>query len=481
MATALTATTDVPKTALRLDKNEKGDTPLFQEKKGSVPFFVLEAGLCALIVVAPLPFGSVAPGGRLTLELMALTLTALWLFTAARSWVALPPRSACFALLGLLGIAAIQLVPLGAGIVSTLSPHAAGLRQGLDPIPEPTLSLAAGATASALRTGAAIVGILFVATTVVAARGTSRIALAALAASAFQGLYGLLVLASGHDRIWGVTKTAYLDSATGTFINRNHFAGFLAATLPLGVGLVIANARRARDRSRAKGGLIRALGPEGSKALLLGLLLLTGAAGLLLSFSRAGTALGLIAMAGTAGVLLSGKFSHRLAAIAIVVAIAAVPLLDVGADRLLARYGNAGNDFWMAGGRAAVADDTLRMIAAFPLAGVGFGAFTWAYPAFSSPEVRLFYAHAHEDLLQLAAEGGLPALALFAVVLFAVARALFRAVSVPSDPVATGAGFGLTALLVHGLIDFNFHIPANAAIAAVLAGVLFGASWNSRS
>lgn len=195
MATALTATTDVPKTALRLDK-----------KRGVSPFPVLEAGLCALIVVAPLPFGSVAPGGRLTLELMALTLTALWLFTAARSWVALPPRSACFALLGLLGIAAIQLVPLGAGIVSTLSPHAAGLRQGLDPIPEPTLSLAAGATASALRTGAAIVGILFVATTVVAARGTSRIALAALAASAFQGLYGLLVLASGHDRIWEIGR-----------------------------------------------------------------------------------------------------------------------------------------------------------------------------------------------------------------------------------------------------------------------------------
>ena len=93
----------------------------------------------------------------------------------------------------------------------------------------------------------------------------------------------------------------------------------------------------------------------------------------------------------------------------------------------------------------------------------------------------MFWAHAHEDLLQLTAEGGLPALALLAVVLVAVFRALFPRLVDTSDPVATGAAFGLTALLVHGLVDFNFHIPSNAAIAVVLAGVLFGASWNSRN
>ena len=459
----------------------KGDTPLFQEKKGSVPFFLLELGLCALIVVAPLPFGSVGRGGRLAVELLALTLTAVWMFAATRTAVALPPRSVSIALIGLLAIAAIQLVPLGDGVVSVLSPHAATLRLGLDPVPEPTLSLAADATASALRTGAALVGILFVTTTVVAARGATRLALTALAAAAFQGLYGLLVLASGHDRIWSVPKTAYLDSATGTYINHNHFAGFLAATLPLGVGLLIARARRARERSRAKGGLLGTLGPEGSKALLLGLVVLTGAAGLLLSFSRAGTALGVIAMAGTAGVVLRGKTAHRLAAIVIVVAIAAVPLLDLGADRLVARYAIAGEDLRATGGRLDVARDTLRMIAAFPVVGCGFGAFTWVFPAFSSPDVRLHYAHAHNDLLQLGAEGGLPALALLALVLVALWRTALRALRGAIDPLATGAAFGLAALLVHGLVDFNFHIPANAAIAAVLAGVVFGASCNARS
>jgi len=459
----------------------------FVRKRGLSPInssalcFVLEAGLCALILVAPLPFGSVAPGGRLAFELMALALTAGWIFAAARCEVAFPPRSVSIALIGLLAIAAIQLVPIPAGVVSALSPRAAALRQGLDPVPEPTLSLAAGATASALRTGAALVGVLFVTTTVVAARGAARLALAALIAAAFQGLYGLLVLASGHDRIWSMPKTAYLDSATGTYVNHNHFAGFLAATLPLGVALVIDRARRARERSRAKGGVIGALGPDGSKALLLGLLALTGAAGLFLSFSRAGTALGAIAVAGTASVALGGKTVHRLAAIAIVVAIAAVPLVDLGVDRLVARYAIAGDDLRASGGRLDVARDTLRMIAAFPVVGCGFGAFTWVFPAFSAPDVRLHYAHAHNDLLQLGAEGGLPALALLALALASASGALFRSLRGVGDPLATGAAFGLAALLVHGLVDFNFHIPANAAIAAVLAGVVFGASWNGRS
>jgi len=440
----------------------------------------LEAGLCALIVIAPLPFGSVGPAGRLTLELIALTLTAAWAVIALRNEVATPPRAACFAFLGLLAIAAIQLVPVGAAFVSAVSPHAAALRAGLDPAPDPTLSLAPGATASALRTGCALVGIVFVATSVVAARGTTRIALAAAAAAAFQGLYGLLVLASGHARIWNVPKTAYLDSATGTFVNRNHFAGFLAATLPLGVGLVVAAARRAKLRSRMPGALSTALGTDGSKALLLGLLVLTGFAGLLLSFSRAGTALGLGAVVGTAAVVVRRRPLHRAAVIAIVVAIAAVPLLDLGADRLFARYADSSADFTVSGGRLDVAADTLRMIAGFPATGCGFGAFTWVYPAFSSPGVRMHYTHAHDDLLQLGAEGGVLALALLLVALVAVSRAALRVLRDGSDPVATGAVFGLSALLMHGLVDFNFHIPANAAIAAVLSGVLFGVTWNGR-
>ncbi len=449
-------------------------------RKGGLPL-VLEIGLCALIVVAPLPFGSVGPAGRDALELLALALTVLWGVAAMRGPVALPPRVAVAAVLGLVGICALQLMPVGRSTVSALSPHAAELVGGLDPPPPATLSLAPAATASALRTGAALAGALFVACSVVAARGARRLALAALISAAFQGLYGILVLASGHDMIWNQPKTAYLDSATGTFVNRNHFAGFLAATLPLGVGVVIAAGRRARRDDDRKAGWLAAVGPQGSRAMLAGLCVLVGAAGLLLSFSRAGTALGLFAIVGTVAVALRGPARHRLAIGLCLIAVAAIPLIDLGADRLVDRYAASGEDLRGTGGRLDVAQDALRMIAAFPSCGAGFGAFNWAYPAFSSPRVRLHYTHAHDDLLQLGVEGGLPALILFGCLAFALAPAIVRAARDGRDPVVTGAAFGLCALLLHGLVDFNFHIPANAAIAAVLAGVLFGASWNDPS
>ena len=57
-------------------------------------------------------------------------------------------------------------------------------------------------------------------------------ATALLFSAAFQALYGLIVVASGYDRIWHVEKTVFLDAATGTWVNRNHFADYLAMALP---------------------------------------------------------------------------------------------------------------------------------------------------------------------------------------------------------------------------------------------------------
>jgi hypothetical protein len=35
------------------------------------------------------------------------------------------------------------------------------------------------------------------------------------------------------------------------------------------------------------------------------------------------------------------------------------------------------------------------------------------------------------------------------------------------------AGLGMLAMLLHGLFDFNFHIPANAIYFSFLAGIFF--------
>jgi len=39
--------------------------------------------------------------------------------------------------------------------------------------------------------------------------------------------------------------------------------------------------------------------------------------------------------------------------------------------------------------------------------------------------------------------------------------------------IQVGAGISILLLALHGLVDFNFHIPANAVFFAFLAGVFF--------
>lgn len=459
----------------------------------------LEIGLAAVVILAPLPFGAVGPRGRLSLEIGALILGLVWLARAFLRKTELPPRLAVAGVVGLLGLGMLQLAPLGEGIVSRLSPEATRIRArtqpppdelaaetrllGLDPagLESPAaVSLDTGATGSALRTGAALAALFFVATTVGAVCGARRLAAAMLISGSLQGLYGLLVLVSGHQRIWWYPKLHYLDSATGTFVNRNHFACFAAMALACGAALILDILRR-RAMPRGARELGRFLGGEGGRALLLGLLLLMCLAGLLASFSRAGIALGLGAFLAT--FLLGARSTRlraRLAAALLLLGVALVPLAQIGAERLMARYSDAADDFAAAGGRARVWQDSVRMAAAFPGLGTGLGTFDVAYPLFRSPDVRLRYRHAHNDLIQAAVEAGIVGLVFLGLLLAPLVRAIVGGWTRSRGLLGVGVAAALTALLLHSLIDFNLHIPANAAAGAILAGCMLGLPWKSR-
>ena len=412
----------------------------------------------------------------------------------------MPPRLLLVGAIGLLGLALFQALPVGSTGVELISPRALEIHAatrppsealaaeqrllGLDPAgleQPPALSVDPGSTASALRTGAALLVLLVVGCTVAALRGARVVAMALLFSASFQGLYGLLILISGHDRLWHLPKLHYLDSATGTFVNRNHFACFLAMSLAVGFGLILDNLRRQR-RAPGQGGLVRWLSGDGSRNLLLGLLALLGLAGLLASFSRAGIALGLFALGLT---VVAGGRSHRMmtraVAIVLIVAAAAVPLIQIGADRLWGRYANSAVEISQSGGRLQVWNDTLTMAEAFPVVGSGFGTFAVAYPIYRSPDIRLFYRHAHNDVLQVLAEGGLIGAALALLILVPLLGIVVASAAGNKGALGVGLAAGLTALLLHSLIDFNLHIPANAATAAILAGMLCGLPWKRRS
>src|SRR5205807_7387715 len=59
----------------------------------------------------------------------------------------------------------------------------------------------------------------------------------------FEALYGLLQYLTGWQQIFTYVKKYYLEEATGTYINRNHFAGLLEMVLPFAVALALRKAR----------------------------------------------------------------------------------------------------------------------------------------------------------------------------------------------------------------------------------------------
>jgi len=462
---------------------------------------VLEAGLIGVVLLAPLPFGAVTPWGRLALEMAACALAVLWIARAAVRGTILPSMAVRLGLAGLLVLGILQTVPLHRAVIGPISPRAVEVRRSSLPTgealaienrllgqesrglePAPSLSLEPDRTGSALRTGAALAILLLIATSVVHDAGAGRLAAALVVSAAFQSLYGILVLASGHDMIWNVPKIHYVDSATGTFINKNHFAGFLAASMPCGLALILDRwrSRRGPRPVRLRDLLVEQLSPRGIRSLLLGLLLVVGIAGLLLSFSRAGTAVGIVALAATVATAGRKGLRTRLVVALLVVAVAAVPLAQIGADRLSERYARSMEDL-LAGSRAVVWSDTWAMALDFPVVGTGFGTFSVVYPLYRSPEIRVFFDHAHNDALQALAEGGAIGIVLLGMILIPVGRRIVGAFAGAGGTMAVGFAAGLTALLLHGLIDFNIHIPSNAALAAILAGALLGLPWNPRT
>ena len=115
-----------------------------------------------------------------------------------------------------------------------------------------------------------------------------QIAAVIVAAGAFQALYGSAEYLSGHQHIFAYAKKHYVDEASGTFINRNHFAGFLAVTLPFALALVFEGVRRLAPARSVRERLVRLTEPSG---VMLGAGALAAAliwTGVVLSYSRGG-------------------------------------------------------------------------------------------------------------------------------------------------------------------------------------------------
>jgi O-antigen ligase len=299
-----------------------------------------------------------------------------------------------------------------------------------------------------------------------------------VALGAFEAIYGLVQYLTGWQRIFGYVKKYNLEEATGTYINRNHFAGFLEMVIPFGVALVLyENAKLPRKVIRGRNARIkRVLG--GRKVSRIGLWLLTATvmvAGLLFSLSR----MGIISAVASLAVMAAFSGFQRKEGLWVAAAIMAcgiILVLWMGAGPALGRFGMISGEYANADeSRWSLWKDTARLIGGHPLLGSGLGTFPVAFTRVQSTFLGQFVNHAHNDYLEIASDLGIPAAALFfgstgALLVRVTRKAASSDVSF-ERAMALGCLGSIAAILLHSLTDFNLYIPANALVFSLILGL----------
>lgn len=438
----------------------------------------LRYALLALLLLSPLPFGSVQPWAVLALELYAAGLGLFAVLLLRRDPEALP-RKARRALVPagiLVAVGILQILPAPGGwtrLVAT--PTAEARRQIAEVLPEVGFGLAPQSLGPAATTDALLRLVAYVlvgVATVVAIRRSDHLrqtAVVLVASGAFQAFYGSSEYLSGHQHIFGYAKKYYDDVATGTFINRNHFAEYLALTLPLALGLALEGARRF-SRGDWRQRLLGLIEPAGTMVVAGAI----GAAliwtGVVLSYSRGGLA---AALAACAIVLLACGWRRKRAwLLAAALALPTVLLLarDVQApgERFLAPE----QELLRLGGRLPVWQATLRMVPDFLPFGSGLGTFEGAFELYRPESVRSTWEHTHNDWLQALVEGGPLVVAALVWLLWILVRR--ASPDSPSRPpvLILCACAAILAAAIHGFVDFGLRIPAIAVLVACLVGMV---------
>lgn len=386
---------------------------------------------------------------------------------AAREGRPLPPLPGRSLLLGLHALVLLQLVPLPPGLLRLVSPGSHAFHETLALAP----SLEAWRPVSVsppdtLRGLAFLAAFSLLALAVfrdmAEAPWRRRLLLTVVGAGVAITVVALLQAVSPEPRkIWGLWRPRWDWAVFGPYVNRNHFAGYLVMAAPLALGLAveaIARLRAAWRRSRRPWLLLGEA--EGTAVARWSAVAMVVVAGLLASRSRGGVSAFALAA------LLLPLASRRRRRTALAVA------LLVGLGVAWVGLGDVLSAFEVRGVRASRLDlwrDMLPMVPRFPALGVGWNAFSTAYPWYQTIWRTEWVGQAHNDYLQALLDGGVVGAALVAGLLVVVFRgALARAARSPLDLGVFGALLGFA---LHELVDFNGQIPANAATWVALAAL----------
>jgi O-antigen ligase len=389
---------------------------------------LLRIGLCLLFAFAVLALGAVEVWSQSILEIGAAAMFVWWALVAWRnSGAKLYWNPLLGPLLGLIGIGLLQLLFRGTAY--------------------PFL------TRTMLLKLAAYFLVLFL--TAQAFRARKELNKLAWFVVAFCFVVSLLAIiqhfTSGGEIFW-LESLKIEGDPFGPYVNRNHFAGFVELTLPIGLALM------------AFHGLRRDLIP------LAILLTIVPVSALILSASRGGI-IGFAAEVGILVLLARSRNAWRgsRTTVAAMVALAALALIAwVGTGRAIEKFSGLDVREVSSSRRVSMFRASANIFLHHPIMGCGLGTLVDVFPGYENAYDGRVVDHSHDDYIEGLAETGLPGGLcglVFLWVLYREGRKNFLAEQGHfSRGLHAGAIMAVGGLLIHSLVDFNLQIPSNALL-----------------
>jgi len=461
---------------LTIDKEVTGRYKSIARMLNTVAFYAL----LALLVWLPIPLGSNRPWSWGVMEVAVFSIFIVWLLS--QMFHPRPLSSAVtkariplllFSLWVLFSF--LQAFPISSSLLQALNPAGYSLKEyALGSVLKEgsALSNDPGATLVAALKAATYLCLFFLVLVLIRSRTQLKtLALVLFLVGLFEAFYGMMAFFAPYlPFFWNPSP----GSLSGTYINRNHFAGLMEMTIPIGIGFIFYRMRRPQIyinwQSQLRGMAQACLARR--NLIVLSVIIMFGA--LFLSTSRGGalamvTALLLVILFVRLS-LGSESPEARLLPWVVLLIIAAISWF--GITGLVDRLANQTLDT----NRIAVWQSGYDIFKDYPIMGAGGGTFQWMNPLYRGGEIGKSYnEHAHNDYVEVLSESGIVGFMLLACALAFIIYNNLRFYLKRRDRFVRAMLFAsttaVTAQLLHACVDFNFQIPANMAYFFVLLAI----------
>jgi O-antigen ligase len=429
---------------------------------------IICGGLILVLIFTALAFGTVESWSIALFELLVLVLLALWgIKVAVEGQLTLLIPSVMWPLLALFVVGVLQSVVIGGADGQGRS-----------------LSLDVEVTRLTVVTLlCVIIACLLFANFLVREERVQKVGVFLVFYGLIFSVFGLVQHFSWNGKFfWFVEPTRQLSAPFGSFVNHSHFAGYVEMMMPFPLAMILFKSVNREARifygfaaivmgvaaviSLSRGGMI---------SMLAGLLFVLLSSLLVLqrrhSWSRHAPRLPLTILVSRMG----AGFCVLLMIVGGIFWVGADPVINRVAITKLSGEIKPGEQT-LYSSRGFIWQGTLKMIADYPLIGIGLGAYETVYPRYSGHDTAsLRVAQAHNDYLQILADAGVVGGVLAGWFLWLLVRDFFAGLRHP-DPkmaaLALGAGGGIFAMLVHSVFDFNLQLPSNELMFLLLAAIV---------